>query len=379
MITCSVFLHHDDDPVTRDHFARLQRFSSGPTVAVSSATPLATGESIADFSHSLWRAQVEQRPKLKAKSTDLLLIDWFRNRRVSADRYFIVEWDTLVNQSIDDLLLPVTQFPLAAPSIRLSHREPEWFRRQRPHIPADLRPLATGMVPFSCIMVSHAVLNQIAMLYTEDLMGLGEVTGELRFATLAARCGITPVSIPSLHRVTWMPFRPIGLGATIYHPVKLPYVDPHPWMEADEIAALESLLQPHFHVLEYGCGHSTFWLADRVAKVTTVEHNSKWLARVTPFPPNVEVLFAPPAWPCPKFGPAEPGQFEDYIHAATDRTPDLVLVDGRARVPACRHWASRTPTILHDAHRSRYGELRKQFLAGSLARILPEESPNETQ
>ncbi len=372
MSTCSIFLHHQDDPVTKDHFARLQEFSAAETVAISTATPLGSGETIAGYTDSLWRDQIQQRPDLHASSTDLLLIDWFRNRRVTADRYFIVQWDTLINQHVDELLADVAECPLAAAFTRLADLEPEWFHQKCEAVPAELRRFATGMVHFSCAMLSHAALEKIASCYTNDLQGLGQVDGELRFATLAARCGIEPVSMGDSAQVTWKPFQPIGLVETIYHPVREQFVDPMPWMGPSEIEVLVSLLRPHFHVLEYGSGKSTFWLADRVAKVTTVEHSAKWLDRVTPLPENVDILFAPPAWPCRKFGPAEDGQFDEYIDVAKDRTPDLVLVDGRARVPICRHWAPRVPTILHDAHRPRYGELSKKFLAGNLARILPD-------
>ncbi len=340
---------------------------------------IGSGETIANLPHSLWRDQVSRRPKLTAKSTDLLVIDWFRNRRVSADRYFIVEWDTLVNQSITAWLADVIDYPFAAPSIRLPTREPEWFRRFRRFLPADVRPLATGVVPFSCVMVSHEAMQRIEPLYTDDLAGLDQVTGEIRFATLAARCGFSPVSIPDSRMVTWKPFMPIGLAPTIYHPVKKSFTSPEPWMQQEEIVAFESLLDPMMHVLEFGSGRSTFWLANRVAKVTTIEHNARWLERVKPFPPNVEVRFAPPAWPNPDFEPAQPRQFNNYIQAADDLTPDLVLVDGRARVPVCERWATRTLTLLHDANRPRYRELRKQTLAGSLARILPPESADEAE
>jgi hypothetical protein len=140
---CSLFLHHRDDPITRDHYQRLTRFSAGPTAAFSSDATIGSGQSIANLPRSLWRDQVSRHPKLTSKSTDLLLIDWFRNRRVSADRYFIVEWDTLVNQSINAWLADVIDYPFAAPSIRLPTREPEWFRRFRRFLPVDARPIAT--------------------------------------------------------------------------------------------------------------------------------------------------------------------------------------------------------------------------------------------
>ncbi|TWT91694.1 glycosyltransferase [Neorhodopirellula pilleata] len=137
----------------------------------------------------------------------------------------------------------------------------------------------------------------LTRIYTDDLQGLERLTGECRFATLAAHCGIAPVSIPNSRTVTWKPSMPIGLAPTIYHPIKRLFTAPEPWMQPEEIASLELLLDPMMHVLEFGSGRSTFWLAHRVAKVTTIEHNARWLERTKPFPPNVEVRFEPPAWP----------------------------------------------------------------------------------
>lgn len=369
MKICSLLLHHRNDAVTRDHFERLRRFSSGPVIAVSSEEPLEGGVSIEYYPRSIWRDHIANHPHLLAKSTDLLLIDWFRNRSLDADRYAIFEWDTLVNCSIADWFSDVAEYPLAGPSLRLLNREMEWFRRHSPGVPSSIFPLATGIVPFSCLWVSHETLLKVEPLYEDNFQGLVETTGELRFATMAAIRGIAPVAIPSAHMVTWKPFLPIGLAETIYHPVKEPYVEPTPWMKPNEIAALESLLKPDHHVLEFGSGRSTFWLSERVAKVTTIEHDAAWLKASIPYPSNVDIRYAPPAWPSEPLQPAQPGQFDEYVKSVSDLSPDLVLVDGRARVDVCKRWAAKVPTLLHDAHRPRYRELRKRFLAGSLAMI----------
>lgn len=371
MQICSLLLHHRNDAVTRDHFDRLRHFSAGPTISVSSAEPLDGGTSIEHYAQSIWRDHVATQPQLIARSTDLLLIDWFRNRPFDADRYAIFEWDTLVNCPVADWFSGVAEYPLAGPSLRLLNREMEWFRRHSPGIPISILPLATGIVPFSCLWVSHETLLKVERLYDCSLQGLIETTGELRFATMAAICGIAPVAIPSAHMVTWKPFLPMGLAETIYHPVKEPFIEPLPWMKAEEIALLESLLTSSDHVLEFGSGRSTFWLSQRVAKVTTIEHDAAWLRAGIPFPKNVEVRYVPPAWPAEPLMPAEQGQFDEYVKAADDLEPNLVLVDGRSRVDVCKRWFERAPTLLHDAHRARYGELSKRFLAGNLAMIEP--------
>jgi hypothetical protein len=371
MTTCSLFLHHRNDAVTRDHFERLKHFSNGPVIAVSSAEPLSGGDSIEQYPISLWQSHVEQRPHLRSKATDLLFLDWYRNRSIDADRYVVFEWDTLVNCPIENWFSDVACYPLAAPSVRLQHREPDWFRRHLKNLPLNVAPLATGMVPFTCVAISQDAIKRIEPLYNHDLQGLAEATGELRLPTLAAFVGITPVAIPQSSAVTWKPFMPVGLADTIYHPVKRSFVDPEPWMSPEEIQALLSAVKPHFHVLEFGSGRSSFWLAKHVARVTTVEHDANWLRNCGQFPANVEMRYMPPAWPADPLEPAMPGQFDDYVSVGDDLSPDLVLVDGRARVEVCKRWASRCVTLLHDANRSRYSELNREILAGSLARIRP--------
>jgi hypothetical protein len=367
MNTTSLFIHHRTDAVTKDHFERLKRFSRGSVVAISSSEPLPGGFSIDDCSSSLWRDVVNTFPHLRAKATDLLLIDWFRNRRLDSDRYAIFEWDTLVNVEVDGWFSDVARYPLAAPSIRLFHREPDWFRRHWKSLPQTIAPFATGIVPFSCVLVSHKALERTSTAYNEYLPSLPDATGELRFPTIAAICGLSPVAIPNSHTVTWKPFMPLGLAETIYHPVKRKFQEPTPWMQPAEITAFESLLKPDYHVLEYGSGRSTFWLSDRVAKVTSIEHDAAWLRASSPYPSNVELRYAPPEWPSEALEPAQPGQFDEYVKSADDLSPDLVLVDGRSRVDVCNRWATKTPTLLHDAHRPRYRELSKRILAGSLA------------
>ncbi len=59
-----------------------------------------------------------------------------------------------------------------------------------------------------------------------------------------------------------------------------------PWMGPRAVEYLESLLKPDFEVLEHGSGGSTLWFAERVAKVTAVENDAEWLAKVAERAPD---------------------------------------------------------------------------------------------
>lgn len=53
-----------------------------------------------------------------------------------------------------------------------------------------------------------------------------------------------------------------------------------PWLTAAMIAILDGWLKPGDHGLEWGSGRSTAWLAQRVGRLTTVEDDIDWGARV---------------------------------------------------------------------------------------------------
>lgn len=371
--TATLFLHHDTDSVTVDNWKHLCRFSPWEVITVSATEKrLPGGCSILDWPEeaSSLASHISAFPSLRARSTDLLMLAWFRNRETDADRYFVAEWDTRVNCCLERWLAPVRDSHFAAPSTRFPNREPEWFWfRHIADLPASMRPFACGVVPFTCLYVSKDLLSRVSESYPAKI---SFANGELRFASAAASCGATPVVNPNAGRtITWSNLHPVGLANEIYHPIKQTVPEPSPWMTSQESAALAEMLKPTFHVLEYGSGASTFWLSKRVQRISTVEHSCEWLNKVLPFPGNVDVIHRPPAWPCHGFGPAEPGQFNDYVAAPAHLEPDLVLVDGRARVDCARLWAGRATTILHDANRERYAELELRPIVDSLAYVLP--------
>ncbi len=105
--------------------------------------------------------------------------------------------------------------------------------------------------------------------------------------------------------------------------------------------------------------------------MTSIEYSASWAEKLTPLPPNVELHYMPPAWPGPALGPAELGQYAAYVEAGEVVKPDLVIVDGRARVECATKWAGRAMTLLHDAERERYSILQLEFLTRSLAIVKP--------
>jgi hypothetical protein len=169
---------------------------------------------------------------------------------------------------------------------------------------------------------------------------------------------------------------------------------PLPWFAYDAIDYIETILQPNFVGLEYGSGGSTLWFAQRIARITSVEHDGKWWARVlaelrTRQIYNADVVLVPPFYGLRPtatdasdavaysqlYGSGRPGyedcDFIDYVQQVDqnpDNSLDIVSVDGRAR-PACvKHAISKIRPggylVLDDSTRTRYGiayELLKEW------------------
>ena len=150
------------------------------------------------------------------------------------------------------------------------------------------------------------------------------------------------------------------------HPGELPYAarwlnsllpghspldDALPWITFRAIDWLEAYLKPDMHVFEYGAGGSTLYFAKRVRHVVSVEHDEGFHGLVSGILSrraigNCELLLHK-AEPCGKDDDDFASYQEKYkgwcfgtyvkaIDAYPDRSFDLVLVDGRARMACVR-------------------------------------------
>lgn len=128
------------------------------------------------------------------------------------------------------------------------------------------------------------------------------------------------------------------------------------WTDPDEQAFLLGYIEENncVNMLEWGSGHSTLILQDKVERLTSVEHHPDWYAILkSKIGKNVDYMYIPPnnpLWeqqfhPDGKKNPAgDDGSFEDfasYVLAPSrsmNASYDVVFIDGRARV-ACA-WAA---------------------------------------
>jgi hypothetical protein len=66
--------------------------------------------------------------------------------------------------------------------------------------------------------------------------------------------------------------------------------NPIPWWVYPAISFVEERLAPTQSVLEFGSGHSTLWLAQRVHTILSVETDKQWADRIRSIaPPNVSL------------------------------------------------------------------------------------------
>lgn len=136
-----------------------------------------------------------------------------------------------------------------------------------------------------------------------------------------------------------------------------------PRMTPAERGVFEKWLSGVTFLLEFGAGGSTSLAArSGVSYIVSVESDVQWLDRLSRRPEMKGIRFVPfhvdigptGAWGTPT-DPATARRWPGYYRAVwkkIERTPDLVLVDGRFRV-ACAltsllHCAPETPIVIHD-------------------------------
>src|SRR5215469_12589539 len=131
-----LFLHHGADKVVLNNLASVRRHNRNTTVVTMSAgAPLNGGYSL----HAT--PELQARHSLIAdRSSDWLVCSWYVQRREECDKWWIIEWDTYCTTSARKYYQPVWDFPFVASSVRLPHREPEWFWfLEREDLPKELR------------------------------------------------------------------------------------------------------------------------------------------------------------------------------------------------------------------------------------------------
>lgn len=111
-----------------------------------------------------------------------------------------------------------------------------------------------------------------------------------------------------------------------------PTLRPVPWVTHQAVLFLDKFMQMHAdaRVLEFGCGSSTLWFAQRTHNLVSIEHAPEWFDYIDQvlrtnakyFPVNLILHTLPYYNLCNNF-------LADYF--------DLILVDGRNRSGCIKH------------------------------------------
>lgn len=149
---------------------------------------------------------------------------------------------------------------------------------------------------------------------------------------------------------------------------------PVPWIAAEAVVYLDQLLAGgSAHVLEFGAGNSTLWLAARCRRLVSVESSPVWTVRLqrrltAGGVDNVVVLLVEPDDPVnfhPAYRGARDRSYRAYVEAGKAAVTaqlkgrlDVLLVDGRARFACIRDCAALVrpggTLLLDNADRTRY-------------------------
>lgn len=105
-----------------------------------------------------------------------------------------------------------------------------------------------------------------------------------------------------------------------------------PWLTRDAVAALDTMLSSNDVGFEFGSGRSTVWFANRVKRLTSVEHDKAWFESVSGALRSEEVRNVDYRWAdAMERDPASASNYVDGVAKLADGSLDFVLVDGLFR------------------------------------------------
>ncbi|MBF0450625.1 MAG: group 1 glycosyl transferase [Candidatus Magnetomorum sp.] len=113
-----------------------------------------------------------------------------------------------------------------------------------------------------------------------------------------------------------------------------------PWYTYPAIEFIETKIKENFNIFEYGTGQSTFWWADRVNFVYSVEHDPAWFFQLKNLPQNVRLSLI-----------ESEKAYADEILKYPDHCFDIIIIDGINRnqcVVTCVQKLKQNGFIIYD-------------------------------
>lgn len=125
--------------------------------------------------------------------------------------------------------------------------------------------------------------------------------------------------------------------------------NPIPWLTYPFIEFIKNRLNKDLSLLEFGCGNSTLYFANKTGFVTSIEHNEYWYKELrNKIPYNVKLIFS------------KTDSLIDYINPLKNSRNkfDIILIDGIHRVECCLEATKFLPSsgiiVLDDSERIEY-------------------------
>ena len=124
---------------------------------------------------------------------------------------------------------------------------------------------------------------------------------------------------------------------------------PLPWVTYSFIDFIENRIKKEHTIFEFGSGNSTFYYAERVHKVVSVEHDKAWFEKISAVKPsNSEMIFCE----------LQKDGAYSKMPASMGLKFDIIIVDGRDRLNCCYQsltaLSERGVVVLDDSEREIY-------------------------
>jgi SAM-dependent methyltransferase len=113
-----------------------------------------------------------------------------------------------------------------------------------------------------------------------------------------------------------------------------------PWLAPAAVRFLDEHLKSEMTLFEWGSGRSTFWFADRVRSVVSIEYHEQWAQKISRQikergQSNIDLRYVPLDHPLkvptPKHYDPLP-RYVDVIHEFSKESFDVIVVDGHYRL-----------------------------------------------
>jgi precorrin-6B methylase 2 len=157
-----------------------------------------------------------------------------------------------------------------------------------------------------------------------------------------------------------------------HQPGLSPLIEHRPWITYEARVFLERLLKPGMTVLEYGCGGSSLFFMQRVAKLVSVEHDPAWHREVLRETEKyghlhgeinlVELEKIDQANP---YSDVNCQRYISFVDRFPDSCFDLILIDGEARVACFQHACAKLKVdgwlVLDNSEREEYAAIHRSL------------------